>query len=59
MLDTVKKKILKKNNIIDTGDNESINLNDIIDFLKDIIDGKIILIKKKNIMKNLKILKKN
>ena len=41
LFDTVKKKILKKNNIIDIGDNKSINFNDIIDFLKDIIDGKI------------------
>ena len=41
MFDTVKKKILKKNKIIDIGDNKSINFNDIIDFLKDIIDGKI------------------
>ena len=41
LFDTVKKKILKKNKIIDIGDNKSINFNDIIDFLKDIIDGKI------------------
>ena len=36
---TVKKNIEKK--IIDIGDNKSINFNDIIDFSKDIIDGKI------------------
>ena len=32
---------MKKKNIIDIGDNKSINFNDIIDFSKDIIDGKI------------------
>ena len=58
MLDTVKKNF-EKNNIIDIGDNKSINFNDIIDFSKDIIDGKINNFnKEKNIMKNLKILKK-
>ena len=42
MFDTVKKNIeKKKNSIIDIGDNKSINFNDIIDFSKDIIDGKI------------------
>ena len=35
------KKCKKKDNIIDLGDNKSINFNDIIDFSKDIIDGKI------------------
>ena len=30
-----------KKKIIDIGDNKSINFNDIIDFSKDIIDGKI------------------
>ena len=40
LFDTVKK-ILKKNSIIDIGDNKSINFNDIIDFSKDIIHGKI------------------
>ena len=33
--------MLKKDNIIDIGDNKSINFNDIIDFSKDIIDSKI------------------
>ena len=33
--------MLKKDNIIDIGDNKSINFNDIIDFSKDITDGKI------------------
>ena len=40
MFDTIKK-LLKKDNIIDIGDNKSINFNDIIDFSKDIIDGEI------------------
>ena len=40
MFDTVKKNIEKKK-IIDIEDNTSINFNDIIDFSKDIIDGKI------------------
>ena len=56
----MKKHIEKKSNIIDIGDNKSINFSDIIDFSKDIIDGKINnFIKKKYIyiMKNLKILK--
>ena len=51
--------MLKKDNIIDIGNNKSINFNDILDFSKDIKTVKlIILIKKKNTMKNLKILKK-
>ena len=41
MFNTVKRNIEKKNNIIDIGDNKSINFNDIIDFSKDIIDSKI------------------
>ena len=40
LFDTVKKNIEKKS-IIDIGDNKSINFNDIIDFSKDITDGKI------------------
>ena len=40
LFDTIKK-CKKKDNIIDLGDNKSINFNDIIDFSKDIIDGKI------------------
>ena len=40
MFDTVKKNIEKKK-IIDIDDNTSINFNDIIDFSKDITDGKI------------------
>ena len=48
LFDTVKKNIEKKRyrfryryRTIDIGDNKSINSNDIIDFSKDIIDGKI------------------
>ena len=49
----------KKNNIIDIDDNKSINFKDIIDVSKDIIDSKFNNFnKEKNIMKNLKILKK-
>ena len=40
MFDTVKKNI-EKQNILDVGDNKSINFKNIIDFSKDIIDGKI------------------
>ena len=53
----IKQDVKKIDNIIDIGNNESINFKDIINFSKDIMNGKI-LIKKKNIMKNLKILKK-
>ena len=41
LFDTIKKNVKKKDNIIDNGDNKSINFNDIIDFSKDIKDGKI------------------
>ena len=37
----MKRNIEKKGNIIDIGDNKSINFNDSIDFSKGIIDGKI------------------
>ena len=37
----MKQNIKKKDNVIDIGNNESINFNDIINFSKDIIDGKI------------------
>ena len=55
-----------KKKIIDIGDNKSINFNDIIDFSKDIIDGKINNFNKEtkhnekfeNIEKNLKNKKK-
>ena len=55
----MKQSIKKINNIIDIGNNESINFNDIINFSKDIIDGKINNSnREKNIMKNFKNLKK-
>ena len=65
MFDTVKKNI-EKQNILDVGDNKSINFNNIIDFSKDIIDGKINNFNKekkynekfKNIEKNLENQKK-
>ena len=41
MFDTIKKNVKKKDDIIDIADNKSINFNDIIDFSKEIIDGKI------------------
>ena len=41
LFNTMTKHIEKKNNIIDIGDNKSIKFSDIIDFSKDIIDGKI------------------
>ena len=52
--------VKKIDNIIDIGNNKSINFNDIINFSKDIMNGKINNSnkEKKNIMKNLKILKK-
>ena len=67
MFDTVKKNIENENNIIDIGDNKSINFNDIIDFSKDIIDSKINNFNKekkynenfKDIEKNLENKKKN
>ena len=55
----MKQSIKKINNIIDIGNNESINFNDIINFSKGIIDGKINNSnREKNIMKNFKNLKK-
>ena len=55
----MKQSIKKINNIIDIGNNESINFNDIISFSKGIIDGKINNSnREKNIMKNFKNLKK-
>ena len=55
----IKQYVKKIDNIIDIGNNESINFNDIIKFSKDIMNGKINNSnKEKNIMKNLKILKK-
>ena len=37
----MKKKIEKRNNILDIGNNKSVNFNDILNFLQNIIDGKI------------------
>ena len=55
----IKQDVKKIDNIIDITNNESINFNDIINFSKDIMNGKINNSnKEKNIMKNLKILKK-
>ena len=56
----IKQDVKKIDNIIDIGNNESINFNDIINFSKDIMNGKVNNSNKEkiNIMKNLKILKK-
>ena len=37
----MKKKIEKRNNILDIGSNKSVNFNDILNFLQDIIDGEV------------------
>ena len=37
----MKKKIKKKNNVLDIGNDKSVNFNDILNFLQDIVDGKI------------------
>ena len=41
MIDEVKKNFEKRNNILDIGNNKSINFNDILNFLQDIIDGEV------------------
>ena len=41
MVDKIKQDVKKTDNIIDIGNNKSINFNDIINFSKDIINGKI------------------
>ena len=41
MVDKIKQDVKKIDNIIDIGNNKSINFNDIINFSKDIINGKI------------------
>ena len=41
MIDEVKKKIEKRNNILDIGNNKSVNFNNILNFLQDIIDGEV------------------
>ena len=37
----MKKNFQKRNNILDIGNNKSINFNDILNFLNNIIDGKV------------------
>ena len=41
LIDEMKKNLEKRNNILDIGSNKSLNLNDILNFLQNIIDGKI------------------
>ena len=41
LVDKIKQNVKKIDKIIDIGDNESINSNDIINFSKDIMNGKI------------------
>ena len=41
MIDEIKKNFEKRNNILDIGNNKSVNFNDILIFLQDIIDGEV------------------
>ena len=41
LIDEVKKNFEKRNNILDIGNNKSINFNEILNFLQDIIDGEV------------------
>ena len=41
LIDEMKKNFGKRNNILDIGNNKSVNFNDILNFLQDIIDGKV------------------
>ena len=41
LIDKVKKNFEKRNNILDIGINKSVNFNDILNFLQDIIDGEV------------------
>ena len=41
MIDEVKKKFEKRNNILDIGSNKSINFNGILNFLQDIIGSEV------------------
>ena len=41
LIDEMKKKLEKRNNILDIGNNTSVNFNDILNFLQNIIDGEI------------------
>ena len=38
----MKKNFKKRNNVLDIGNDKSVNFNDILNFLQDIVDGKII-----------------
>ena len=67
MIDEVKKKFEKRNNILDIGNFKSVNFYDILNFLQDIIDGEINDFNKeekfseklKNVQKNLENRTKN
>ena len=41
LIDEVKKKFEKRNNILSIGNNKSVNFNDILNFLQDIIDSEV------------------
>ena len=41
MIDEVKNNFEKRNSILDIGNNKSVNFNDILNFLQDIIDGEV------------------
>ena len=41
LIDKIKKNFEKRNNILDIGINKSVNFNDILNFLQDIIDGEV------------------
>ena len=41
MIDEVRNNFEKRNNILDIGNNKSVNFNDILNFLQDIIDGEV------------------
>ena len=60
LIDEMKKNFEKRNNILDIGNNKSINFNDILNFLNDIIDGKVNDFKKqKKYNENFKDVEKN
>ena len=67
MIDEVKKKFEKRNNILDIGNFKSVNFYDILNFLQDIIDGEVNDFNKeekfsekfKNVQKNLENRTKN
>ena len=41
MIDEIKENLKKINNIVDIGNDKSINFNDILNFLQDFIDGEV------------------